>query len=209
MVDALLYGMVSANVVLGWSFVAALRRQGAPFVPTAARKLRALFGDSGLLTHHSAVLKHVGKPVDAMHLVDLGSGDGSVLRAARQAGFGRATGYEINPFLCAVSLARSAGAERESVRWQSLWTADMSDADIVVVYGVPPIMERLGRKLRAELPPRSIVVSNAYAMPILGQPLLEPHVTTSVLSPDVSSKIYVYALSSADGGPAEPRSGTA
>ena len=40
---------------------------------------------------------------------------------------------------------------------QDLWTVDLSRADVVAVYGLNPIMKRLGAKMATELKPGSIV----------------------------------------------------
>lgn len=96
--------------------------------------------------------------------MDLGSGGGALVRAAiRQGGFGRATGYEINPALVGLSWLRAAPGETH--RLQSLWDADLSDADVCIVYGVPSMLGELGVKLREELPSGSYVVSNLFRIP--------------------------------------------
>ena len=48
---------------------------------------------------------------------------------------------------------------------QDLWSVDLSKSDVVAVYGLHPIMDRLGVKLKEELPPGSIVVSNVFTIP--------------------------------------------
>ncbi|KAJ1620757.1 hypothetical protein T492DRAFT_1075531 [Pavlovales sp. CCMP2436] len=193
---ALIVGLVGVNAVLGVSFGMAMRRQGAPFVPTAAAKIRAVFGaEKGLLA------RVLGPSRGDLHLVDLGSGEGAMVRAAvREGGFGRATGYELNPALLVVAQLRSMGRGVERHVWKSLWLADLSEANVVFVYGVPPIMERLGRKLLRELPDGSLVVSNNYALVGLGPPLLADDVDTPLLAPDGSGPVYVYRLSSGRGG---------
>ncbi len=40
---------------------------------------------------------------------------------------------------------------------QDLWKVDLSRADVVAVYGLHPIMKQLGKKMKAELKPGSIV----------------------------------------------------
>ena len=98
-----------------------------------------------------------------MHLVDLGSGGGALVRAAvRQGGFGRGSGYELNPGLVAWSRFGSLLSSAETFHLADLWTADVSDADIVFVYGVPSILGALERKLTAELRVGAYVVSNNF-----------------------------------------------
>ena len=42
---------------------------------------------------------------------------------------------------------------------------DLSQVDVVAVYGLHPIMKDLGVKLQRELQPGSIVLSNVFAIP--------------------------------------------
>ena len=48
---------------------------------------------------------------------------------------------------------------------QDLWSVDLSKSDVVAVYGLHPIMDRLGAKMEMELSPGSIVVSNVFIIP--------------------------------------------
>jgi hypothetical protein len=189
--SALTAVILIANGVLGISFIAALRGTGAPFVPTARRKVQAIFSKGGLLA--KALASRPG--ARAKHLVDLGSGEGMIVRAAAREGvFERATGYEINPALVAIARLQSLGAgQRERHLCTSMWHADLSDADVVMVYGVPPIMARLASKLRDELPAHALVVSNAYKFDCLGPPLFVEYIRTPAWSPDGSGPVYVYA----------------
>jgi hypothetical protein len=40
---------------------------------------------------------------------------------------------------------------------QDLWNVDLSKADVIAVYGLHPIMGKLGKKMEKELKPGSIV----------------------------------------------------
>jgi len=102
-------------------------------------------------------------------VADLGSGDGRILIALARAG-AEAHGYEVNPIL----IMRSRRAIREAglsgkafVHWRSFWRADLSDYRTIVVYGIPFIMGKLGKKLTAELPPGTKVISNIFTFPNL------------------------------------------
>ncbi len=111
-----------------------------------------------------AVIRRFAAAEPGKKIADLGSGDGRILIALAADG-AEAHGYEINPLLVAASRRRirNAGlAGRAIVHWQSFWKADLSHYDAVVVYGFPPIMKRLGRKLMRELRPGSTVISNVY-----------------------------------------------
>uniref|UniRef100_A0A7S4VKA5 Uncharacterized protein n=1 Tax=Ditylum brightwellii TaxID=49249 RepID=A0A7S4VKA5_9STRA len=48
---------------------------------------------------------------------------------------------------------------------RDLWKVDLSNADVIAVYGLQPIMTKLGLKMKEELKPGSIVVSNVFEIP--------------------------------------------
>ena len=50
-------------------------------------------------------------------------------------------------------------------RLRDIWKVDLRDVDVVAVYGLTPIMEKLGVKLQRELAPGSIVLSNVFSIP--------------------------------------------
>lgn len=95
---------------------------------------------------------------------DLGSGDGRLLILAAKKG-AKAVGIEINPYAVLLSWLRiqlSGFKNQVQVKWGSYWKTDISDADAVVVYGVPWIMGRLAKKLQQELKPGTKIVSNSF-----------------------------------------------
>ena len=172
-ITPLLAGTGLVAGVFAYSTVAAIYRRGAPFVPTARQKIDAI------VSHNHGLLRMLpAQRRQAMHVVDLGSGAGALVRACvRQGGFGRATGYELNPGLIAWSKFGSLAADREHFHLQDMWTADLTDADVVFVYGVPSILGRLQSKLVAEMRDGSLVVSNAFpfaAKPSSGLTLIDP-----------------------------------
>lgn len=127
--------------------------QGAVYVPSK---------DSAIET----MLK-LGKVKKGIKSVDLGSGDGRVVAAFAQAG-AQADGYEINPWLVfkARRLLYQLGLGRQtSIKMQSYWNIDLGEYDVISVYGITYIMEGLEKKLRAELRPGTIVVSNYFQFP--------------------------------------------
>eukprot|EP01121_Diplochlamys_sp_Union-15-3_P022214 TRINITY_DN9387_c0_g1_i1.p1 TRINITY_DN9387_c0_g1~~TRINITY_DN9387_c0_g1_i1.p1 ORF type:complete len:205 (-),score=33.88 TRINITY_DN9387_c0_g1_i1:79-693(-) len=150
---------IIGNIIYFASLIPVVRLRGAPYLPTSKKKIDVIFS---LLNKH---LHSYHKKT----LVDLGSGDGRVVIGAAKRGFTRSIGYEINPFLCYYSSFKSRlmgfGPPSTKFLWADFWKKDFSDADVVVVYGLDPIMERLGRKLNQELKPGSYIVSNVFQFP--------------------------------------------
>ena len=97
-------------------------------------------------------------------IADLGSGDGRIVIALARAG-AEAHGFEINPLLVWWSRhkIRKAGlGDRAFIHLHSFWPAKLSEFNIVTVFGIDYIMNRLGRKLRRELKPGAKVISFAF-----------------------------------------------
>lgn len=99
-------------------------------------------------------------------LIDLGSGDGRIPRAAARRG-ATALGVEIDSDLVARarSLTRLEGLEERArfVR-DDLFTVSLRDADVVTLYLLPAVNERLKPKLLNEMKAGARVVSHAFDM---------------------------------------------
>lgn len=99
--------------------------------------------------------------------VDVGSGDGRLLIALAEAG-AEAHGFEHNLLLVWRSrraIIKAGLSERTFAHWSDFWKEDFSRFDAVTIYGIPYIMRRLQKKLRAELRSGARVVSYAFPFP--------------------------------------------
>ena len=126
---------------------------GGPFVPTMSRELSAAL--------------FLAEPKKGELWMDLGSGDGRLLEAAAKLGL-RGVGYEINPVLVLISRLRLkiAGLSHlTETRMGNFWLKDISEADILSVYLIAYRMEKLQRKLAAELRPGARVISFYFELP--------------------------------------------
>jgi hypothetical protein len=95
-------------------------------------------------------------------VVDLGAGDGRVLRIAAGEFEARAVGYEVEPLHCAVGWLGalfSGMLNRVSIRNKDLYQADLSQADVVFLYLNPTFIKNLRQPLRQQLSPGARVVS--------------------------------------------------
>ena len=107
-------------IVLGIVFIFALTAfTGAPFVPSLNKDLREIFAKLYSLSEKD-------------YLVDLGSGDGKVLKVANSLG-ARALGVEINPFLYFFSKIRFIGNPKVQVKYGDLFHRKYPD-DVTVFY---------------------------------------------------------------------------
>jgi SAM-dependent methyltransferase len=125
--------------------------QGALYVSTSRAKIAA-FVDA------------VPMKADQM-LVDIGCGDGRVLREAQKRYGVRTVGYEVNPLAYLKARLFSIGSNRITIRRQNFWEADLSEADVVYCYLYPDVMKKLATKLVDGLKPGAIVVSSNFSLP--------------------------------------------
>ena len=95
--------------------------------------------------------------------IDLGSGDGKIAIAAAKRG-ALAKGIEYNPDMVALSQqnARKAGVKVELVQGD-IFVSDFSNADVVTLYLLPHLNEKLRPTLLA-MKPGTRVVSHAFRM---------------------------------------------
>lgn len=115
--------------------------------------------------------KRIGVFLDAVPmqagqvLVDLGCGDGRVLRSVRKRYSVKAIGYELN--LMAYTKARllCLGRKGIEIRLRNFWKADLSNADVIFCYLFPDVLQDLCVKLKEELKPGAVVVSCNFALP--------------------------------------------
>lgn len=145
--------------------------RGAPYVPTLRR---GVISALDLLDLQKNEL-----------IIDLGSGDGKILRAAAARGY-RALGYEINPLLYLVSrLIALPQSSRVTVHLRDFWLADWpKDAKAVFVFLAGPHMAHLSRKLQNEMAKRDeplLVVSYGFSIP-------------NYLPKKISNGFYLYEL---------------
>ena len=99
---------------------------------------------------------------------DLGSGDGRVLIAAVEKYKAKAVGVEISPRLVAKATAniqKEGLADQARVIQGDVLTADLTGADVVFLYLVTPLNERLRPRLERFLKAGARVISHDYAVP--------------------------------------------
>jgi len=107
----------------------------------------------------------LGRVAPGEMVIDLGCGDGRMaVMAARDFG-ARAIGYDLDPTRVAEARdsARRAGvADRARFEVSDVLTADISRADVVVMYLIPMLIESLKPRLLSELGAETRVVSHSF-----------------------------------------------
>lgn len=117
-------------LILGFGLVVLV---GAPYVPTLRKQVDEAFELLDL------------KP--GQTLVELGSGDGRLLRAAAERGV-YAIGYELNPILVMYSMWRHVNYRRFiTVHWGSYWHKPLPVTDGIYVFLLQKYMPKLDTKI--------------------------------------------------------------
>ena len=125
--------------------------QGALYVSTARVRIEA-------------VLDAVHMSADQL-LIDLGCGDGRVLRRACRRYGVRAIGYEINLLAYLKAIFLSLFHPKICLKLSDFWRADLSRADVIFCYLYPDVLKRLSAKLHKELKPGATVISGNFPLP--------------------------------------------
>ena len=111
--------------------------RGAPYVPSRKRELVDAFDKLYPLGSKDT-------------LVDIGSGDGIVLREAARRG-ARAIGYELNPVLVLISRLASHGNDLIKTQLADFWLVQLpADTTVVYAFGESRDIAKMAKKVEAE-----------------------------------------------------------
>ena len=127
------------------------RTRGAIYVSTSGKKIDAAL---------TAVPMSAGQL-----LVDIGCGDGRVLRRAWQRYGVRALGYEINPMAYTRAQLQCLGYKDVTVRLRNFWQDNLTKADVIFCYLYPDLMADLAGKFKSELQSETRVISCNFELP--------------------------------------------
>ncbi len=96
--------------------------------------------------------------------IDLGCGLGGVLaHLGKRRSDGHYRGIEAAPLPYLISWLRARGGAADCrILWGSFWTLDLADYDVVYAYLSPVPMSDLWHKIRAEMRPGSLFISNSF-----------------------------------------------
>jgi hypothetical protein len=123
-----------ASVVLVFGFVVF---RGAPYVPSHKKEVRRAFTD---------LYKLSSKDI----LIDVGSGDGVILRLASSKG-AQARGYELNPVLVLISRFLSRRDEKVKTYLRDFWLTKLPEnTTVVYAFTVTRDIEKMAHKIQTE-----------------------------------------------------------
>lgn len=151
--DLLVLLFTALILLFGVSFLLGIFSAG-PFIPTGAKAVGEFAAVAGLKK--------------GQRILDLGCGDGRLLRYIERKYGLRGEGYEIVPLVYfGARIANWLARSRVKIYWGSLFAADLRRADVIFLYIVPMVLRRLALKIRAECRPGTLIVSEAFPLPLL------------------------------------------
>lgn len=144
-----------------------------PFVPSSVQRVSTMIELADIKPGQKAV--------------DLGAGDGRIVIEMAKRG-AIAVGYEIDKQRAKLSLEniKKENLEDKAIVFNgNFWYVDLSRFDIVTLYGITGIMERLEKKLKTELKEGARIVSNFFTFP--------------GLTPEIEKEdVYLYTITNHD-----------
>jgi ribosomal protein L11 methylase PrmA len=122
---------------------------------------------------------------------DLGCGDARILVAAARRHGCRCVGYDINPLRIEEALERiqkNKVADLVKVEQQDIFTLDLKDADVIMLYLLPKMNEKLIPQLE-KLKPGARIVCHDYSIKGIAH---EKSLSVNSLEDGAKHEIYVY-----------------
>ena len=125
--------------------------RGAPYLP--------------ILHHPAEDLLDLADLSPGQTLIDLGSGDGRLLRLAAQRGI-RGIGYEINPLVYMASLVVCWRYRKlVTIHTADIWHTKLPRADVIYIFILERHMGRLEHKFITEITQPTRVISYIFRLP--------------------------------------------
>lgn len=124
--------------------------KGSPFVKTRTDVIRHVLEEANIKK--------------GMKLLDLGCGDGIVVRiAAKEYGI-EATGVDVNFLLIARAriMKKIQGLTNATFLQQNIFDTDISQADIVYIFLLPHFLRKLQNKLKTESKKNALIISHGF-----------------------------------------------
>ncbi len=173
LIDMLIFIILPILIIVLILFLSFIWPPGAPWVPAPNEKILKMLEMLEI------------KPGEKVY--DLGSGDGRILIIAAQRFRAEGVGIEIDPLRVWYSrfLIRIKGLfPKIKIIRQNLLDADLSGADVVILFLLPKILGKLKIKLTSELKPGARIACYRY-------PLDLPEIAQ-----DEKEKIFLYQIPS-------------
>jgi hypothetical protein len=158
----LLMGVSFYLISLSYSWM-----NGAPYVGTQSKEIYE-------------ILKKIN-PQKNLNFVELGCGDGRVVKTAVKQFHLCGTGIDINPFLvwfCKIS-AKMQGIKNINFYSKNVLYTDLSNADIIYIFLFPALVKKLQNKILHETKKNVIIIAHGFKISYLENYLFDSRQGTS------------------------------
>lgn len=135
---------------------------GAPYVPTKLNEISAILAAAEL------------KP--GMRMIDIGCGDGRVVREAVAQFDLNGVGIDINPLLIRQARAKTPAKLPVEFRVENIHKTDLSQYDLIYIYLLPQFITQLAPVIRTQAKPGTQVISHWFIIKDW-EPYLEKTIT--------------------------------
>lgn len=145
----LIYSIFFLVICFIWSLIFS-NLFGAPFIPTSKEKVDQILREANLKK--------------GQVFVDLGSGDGSLLKKAVRQYQTKGIGFEINPFLVIYSRFKSRLEKIKNISFErkNVFSADLNKANVIFLYLMPDIIDKLRVKLEKQTRKGTLIISHRF-----------------------------------------------
>lgn len=126
---------------------------GAPYVPTATSEVKTF-------------VQKIKVPKNA-HMIELGCGDGRVLRIFAKEHGVKGRGYDINPIVLTIARISTYFQKLDlSFHNKDIRTLDLSKYDIIYIFLFPKLIHELKDQIM-NVKPGAIIISHGFKIPFL------------------------------------------
>lgn len=140
--------------------------------------------------HLPLIMEHLGITPDSI-IYDLGCGKGDVLFAAEKFHPKKLVGFELSPLHAWYAQTKSWFLKSKvQIYRRDFFTADISDADIIYLFLVQSVVEKIWVKLQKETKPGTKVVVLANTIPAGSGQRIELHEN----NPSGTGGLFVYTV---------------
>lgn len=125
---------------------------GSPYVPTKNKEIELFLKEANLKK--------------GQIFYDLGCGDGRIVRMAVKRYRVKGTGFDINPLLIfwARFLARIKKIKEAKFVTKNIFSVDLRQVDVLYLFLMPKLIEKLFPKLKNELRKNTLIVSHGFVI---------------------------------------------
>ena len=126
---------------------------GSPYVPSKTKELELILSKCRLKRK--------------MTFVDLGCGDGRVVRMAVKTYGVNGVGIDVNPLLLIWARMSSRLSKLKNIQFlkKNILTYDVSQADVIYLFLLPGLLTKLVPRLEKTLQPGTLIVSHGFKIP--------------------------------------------